>query len=321
MPVLAPIVIILILCVHPLQGAWELPIKDKTLVVDMSSKDASETVKIECNAADHQSVRWDRRPDKHKTISITVTETADGGKFTCKTADGNVLDYKVVLLNLLHLPVFKRILPYARQPITCKVKNYSGHFSCSWSATVSNPEFIFEAHRGNHSITCHKPVREDSVYTVHCHDTQSCQYAEEVHNITIVLHAIHQKKYENHTLSFAMREILKPDPPQELVLNKTKHHKHVSLHWKYPKTWCSVHSFFPLIFNIKITKDNQDLLEHRENVEETDLVLYHKGISSFCVQARDKYFNSSWSEWSCYKLEKKSKNKKQKRKKKKEQKS
>ncbi|XP_063786123.1 interleukin-12 subunit beta [Pseudophryne corroboree] len=276
----------------------------RTLVVDINSKDehAKEMVKIECNATDHQSVQLNRDSHRQKTLSITVKELADVGTVTCHTSTG-IVDSKDILLNSLNLPVFKRIFSHKKEPVQCKVKNYSGQFSCSWNSADNSPEFIFEAHRGNYSLMCQEPVRENSDYTVECHDTQSCHYAEEEQNITVILHAIRHKRYENHTLSFALREIIKPDPPQDLLLNKTKNHKHFSIHWKYPKTWCNVHTFFPLIFNIKITKDN-DLIEHHENVEGTDLIPHQKDvseISGFCIQARDMYFNSSWSDWSCYK--------------------
>ncbi|XP_073477288.1 interleukin-12 subunit beta isoform X1 [Aquarana catesbeiana] len=298
---------LILLYLDPLHGAWELQVKKNTMVVDVAE---NPSVNVKCHTQDHQTVHWKKKTRKQRSnngiLNLTVQEHADAGNFTCHSDTGLILDYKVILLHEENLPQRKRILSKSGELLKCSVKNYSGNFSCFWNSTDdSNIEFFFKARRGdNDSISCDEPVKNKGQYSVECRDTQSCIYEEEEQSITVHLHVIQQHKYENYTLAFMLREITKPDPPQELNINNTKDRKHVSIHWKYPKTWCNRHSFFPLIFNVQIKKDEKTI-EHQ--TDHTTFKLEDKHIESFCVQAKDKFFNSSWSEWSCYKLKNKSK--------------
>ncbi|KAM5171930.1 interleukin-12 subunit beta [Mantella aurantiaca] len=287
-----------LLYLDPLHGAWELQAKKNTMIVDIKSAE-KETVNVKCHAQDLQTVHWKTAGNtlsNNGMLNINVWERADVGNFTCHSHNGLIVDYKVILIHEQDLPEYQRILSQTGEILKCSVKNYSGNFSCFWNSTNDkNIEFIFKAEKhDNGSISCDEPIKHKGQYSVECRNTQSCAYEEEDHSITAVLHVIQQNRYENHTLAFMLREITKPDPPQELDLNSTKD----QIHWKYPKTWCNLHSFFPLIFNIQITKDKKST-QHQTDV--TSFKLEDKRIESFCVQARDKFFNSSWSEWSCYK--------------------
>nr|DBA30540.1 TPA: hypothetical protein GDO54_006505 [Pyxicephalus adspersus] len=281
-----------LLCLDPVYGAWELDAKKNTMIVDIDS-DEKATVNVKCRSRDHQTVCWRKKKRAlgcNMELNLKVKEQVDGGNFTCHSDNGLILDYKLILLHMQNVPQHKRIFSKSGEIVKCSVKSYSGNFSCSWNSTDDNNiEYIFKAYRSeNNSIYCDEPTKNKNQYTVECRDTQTCIYEEEDQSITVVLHAIQLHRYENYTMSFMLREITKPDPPQELDINSTKDNKHILIHWKYPKTWCNLHSFFPLIFNVQITKDKR--------TTEAD-----KNIKSFCVQARDKFFNSTWSEWSCYK--------------------
>ncbi|KAM4748769.1 interleukin-12 subunit beta [Rhinophrynus dorsalis] len=272
----------------------------KAIVVDLNDSVNLRSIHLECPVDKDTKVTWHNSGSQlnGRTLIKYVMENRDGGNYTCLLEDGTVVDYKVVLVHDHGAKLYQKIVSESRKPITCEAKNYTGQFSCSWKAAKSHDEFIFEAHRGSYPITCDQPTRHGSTYAVNCHDTQSCNYAEEDQNIVVVLHAIASKNYENHTHSFLLRDITKPDPPNDLgkLINNTG----VFIKWKYPKTWCNVHSFFPLIFNVNVTDINKGHSEHHPHVESTEVSTTLTGKFSFCVQARDMYYKSSWSDWSCY---------------------
>ncbi|OCT86272.1 interleukin-12 subunit beta isoform X1 [Xenopus laevis] len=295
MAYLKPAVLLLMLCVNTIQGFWDLSILKNTYIVDITEKAEGEVVSFECPVAEKTKVYWLLKGYKRpgRILKTHVMENEDAGNFTCHHLNGELVDYKTVLLkhwNRKHLP--------EEQPIYCEAKNYSGHFKCFWSRERDEAQYIFEAHRGNHIISCEKPIKNNSKYEVNCHDNEFCQYGEENDNITIHLHVFVGKQYENHSLSFMLRYITKPDPPAELSKSGD------SLKWKYPKTWCSEHSFFPLIFNLNITKQNESPRHYTDiDITEKNLKppLPFKGKFIFCVQARDMFHNSAWSDWSCSK--------------------
>ncbi|XP_068129206.1 interleukin-12 subunit beta [Hyperolius riggenbachi] len=307
--------IVTLLLLSPVPGASlrELSVKKNTWVVDKTSYE-SVPVSLKCNAPDDVTVHWKKNgrrvPDKNVSdgvLNLTVSEPVSVGNFTCHASNGSILDYKVVLLHETNLSLPERILLH-REPIQCTVKNYSGNFSCSWKSEDSNTEFIFKVFRGENAISCDEPVKENYAYTVHCRDYQSCSSAEEIHSITAELHVIQaeKKKYEYAQATFLLREITKPDPPQEVKVHTKSHHNH-SVQWKYPETWCYLHSFFPLLFKVAVEENGSGPTEHE--TELTYLPLHHKHIKKACVQARDLFFNSSWSEWSCSNYKKKPKRK------------
>ncbi|KAE8613679.1 hypothetical protein XENTR_v10007825 [Xenopus tropicalis] len=286
--------LLLMVRVNTLYGLWDLSVLKNTYVVDISESGEGENVIFECPVVEETKVYWlikgNQRPGR--ILRTHVMEDIDAGNFTCHRLTGELIDYKVVLLNTLsHLN--QRLLP-GKQPIQCEAQNYSGHFKCTWKRIKKHVQYIFEAQRGNYTITCEKPSENNRKYEVNCHDNESCQYGEESHNINILLHILDEKRYENHSLTFMLRDITKPDPPAELKISST------SLTWSYPKTWCNVHSFFPLIFNVNITKGNKSP-EHHQGIDVPEMPRPPNGKFSFCVQARDMYYNSSWSEWSCSK--------------------
>ncbi|XP_053321656.1 interleukin-12 subunit beta [Spea bombifrons] len=286
--------------VNPLEGVWEFPLRQNTFVVDISKDKPTETVTLECNVSAEEQVYWQvKRQRRHgRTLQIDVKEKVDVGNFTCHTEDGDDVDYKSVVINNLSTLTHKKILSYSKHPIHCAASNYSGHFNCSWKPSKSHDQYFFQAERGSLPIACHGPFRHHSDYVVNCYDQETCSHGEENSHITFTLHAIQEKAYENHTKIFMLRDITRPDPPQDL--DKSTKSGKVSLKWKYPKTWCNVHSFFPLIFNVNITNERSMMSEHHKDIEGTSLILPSKGTFHFCVQARDMYYNSSWSEWSCY---------------------
>uniref|UniRef100_A0A8C5PBI9 Interleukin-12 subunit beta n=1 Tax=Leptobrachium leishanense TaxID=445787 RepID=A0A8C5PBI9_9ANUR len=271
------------------EGIRELDFLKNTFVVDLSNEVIQEDVELECNVSTGQDVYWTTpNSQRQKTGKITVKEYVDVGNYTCHLPTGDIVDYKVILLNN----------PESRH-LHCEAKNYSGHFNCAWTPRKKPEQYVIQAYRGLNTIPCDAPVISDSRVVVTCHDPETCVHGEEEKRILFHLHVITEKSYDLHEQSFALRDITKPDPPQHL-LNSGR-----LLEWKYPKTWCNIHSFFPLIFNVKIetSKKSEGLnsWKHHKDIEGTKFHLSKKGKLQFCVQARDMFYNSSWSDWICSK--------------------
>ncbi|KAG8438770.1 hypothetical protein GDO86_005098 [Hymenochirus boettgeri] len=294
------VVLVLTLFVNSLRGLWELSILKNTFIVDIGKKGDGEMVRFYCPVPEETSVFWRAKGNKRngRNLKTLVREAMDAGNFTCHLSNGDIEDYKVLLIHKYNVSLNEKILSNSKQPVECEAKNYSGHFRCSWLGTKTDVVYVFEAQRGGYTIHCENPLRrEHNKYEVNCQDNESCQYGEESQYIEVVLHAVQEKRYENHTQVFMLRDITKPDPPSDL--KKSGKNSNVSLNWKYPKTWCNIHSFFPLIFNVNITKENKGAPELHKDIEVPQLTLKHKGKLTFCVQARDMYYKSSWSEWTC----------------------
>ncbi|XP_069809340.1 interleukin-12 subunit beta isoform X2 [Dendropsophus ebraccatus] len=326
---LLPVVVLLIACSDLLQAARFFHLKDKTLIVEVDRKNpkSGETVTIECNttahtdAIDSKEIQWSKRGKTGKTLTVRVSERPDAQNYTCMLRN-EVLDYTHVILYEVNLPVLHRMLK-VEHAISCSIKNYSGHFTCSWNGTLdANTEFFFEAFDNNRdtqlqceNITKHT-IEGHAIpsYTVSCHDTHTCHYSENP-SIDVELHVLDKNRYELHKKSFTLRNIIKPDPPHDLrIENKND----FSLHWKYPKTWCNSYSFYGLVFNVKVERKPPHGEENYLNIDNTSLSLDHTDVTQFCVQARDMYHvNSYWSNWSCAKKKNKKKHKEEKDKKKK----
>ncbi|KAM3924819.1 interleukin-12 subunit beta [Leptodactylus fuscus] len=304
---LLPIAILLI-STDLLQASRLFHLKDKTLIVEVDSKNWK-AVTVECNTtgynnAESKKIQWSKRGHTGKTLTVKVSERADAKNYTCALENIGIVDYTHIVLHEVTLPIYRQILS-VENPISCMIKNYSGHFTCSWNGSMDYPntEFFFEAFSDNSTLHCghiEKHYTESNAiasYSVHCHNTQLCHYSEDP-SIFVELHVLARNRYERHNKSFTLRNIIQPDPPQDLHIRKEDH----SLHWKYPESWCNAHSFYQLIFNIIVKRNRTNKEEIYSNIEKTHLSVNFNDVAQFCVQARDMYqVNSYWSNWSCSK--------------------
>ncbi|XP_056425492.1 interleukin-12 subunit beta [Hyla sarda] len=312
---IVPVVILLIACSDLLQASRFFHLKEKTLIVEVDrlKTKSGETVTIECNttahsnaALDNKRIHWSKKGRTGKTLTVRVSERPDAQNYTCMLGN-EIIDYTQVVIHEVNQHPIRRILK-VKSPISCMIKNYHGHFTCSWNGTSEpNIEFFFEAFDKNSDspLTCGNIEKHNTEgnaipsYTVHCHDAHTCHYSEDP-SIDVELHVLTKTMYEHHTKSFTLRNIIKPDPPQDLRLENINNDLY--LHWNYPKTWCNSHSFYGLVFNIKVERKSPNEEENYLNVDNTSLFLGHNEVTQFCVQARDMYHvNSSWSNWSCAK--------------------
>ncbi|NWU22947.1 IL12B protein, partial [Dyaphorophyia castanea] len=266
------------------------------------------TVELTCNTSE-EAVYWEKDSEwkqEGKTLTAAVKEFPDAGNYTCLSQESHqVLGSNLLLIAKIDSKgqMMRWILKSFKEPkwtfLKCEAKNYSGIFSCSWMTENNSPnvKFTIRSLKGSQGVvSCSSPVAHTegalTTYTAQCHQENFCAFAEEHQPIDVLLEVIDEVEYENYTASFFIRDIIKPDPPQcqYVATNGT-------VTWTYPRTWSTPNSYFPLTFRVKVKTTKR----HKYQVYDSDeqsVQLAAPGPAEVRVQARDRYYLSSWSEWS-----------------------
>ncbi|KFZ48161.1 Interleukin-12 subunit beta [Antrostomus carolinensis] len=294
-----------------LEAQWKL--KENVYVIESEWNDETpaKRVKLTCNTSDEAlSVYWKKGTELRgtgKTLIAEVKEFPDAGNYTCLTANTHeIISYDFFLITKIDSngQMIRSILKSFKEPnrtfLKCEAKNYSGIFICSWMTENESPnvKFTIRSLKGSQGdITCSSPVahtdKSVTQYTVQCQKENYCPFAEEHQPTEMFLEVIDEVEYENYTSSFFIRDIIKPDPPQcqYVATNGT-------VTWTYPRTWSTPKSYFPLTFRVKVesTKKRKSQVY---DADEQSIQIPMTGLKDkISVQARDRYYNSSWSEWS-----------------------
>ncbi|XP_029439643.1 interleukin-12 subunit beta isoform X2 [Rhinatrema bivittatum] len=336
------VVFSLLLFAIPLEAAWILKKNTYVVDIDMSRQERlGQTVILKCDTTEEQintNIHWEKKSNHHKPNSeswvkvghgtelrVHVKDFPDAGNYTCRNQKREVLHYIVLLINEIvdvRGTNSKQILkehPGTKKFINCEAKTYSGDFTCSWQIPKEGHEemFVLQAEGGLRNVNCSHPALDPdrSVYTTNCQELGVCLHGEESQRVALVLHAIRGKRYENATTAFFIRNIVKPDPPQNLSISPSTE-RSIVLHWHYPESWNTQHTFFPLTFKVKVEETGKTQRKNTHNhqsgrrkrskeraqyydVEGTSLTLEQWNAGkTYCVQARDRYGASSWSDWS-----------------------
>uniref|UniRef100_A0ACB8EJ22 Uncharacterized protein n=1 Tax=Sphaerodactylus townsendi TaxID=933632 RepID=A0ACB8EJ22_9SAUR len=154
------------------------------------------------------------------------------------------------------------------------------------------------------SITCEKPIRDPTTlqsYSVSCKKERPCPGVEEYQPTEMVLEVFDKNQYENDTVSFFIKDIIKPDVTAcEIVCNGTA----CQVIWKPPQTWSTPLSYFGLKYRIKTIGASEKIYEvdnpiQLENGNRLGCSFKIKKNKIYYIQSRDRYNEkSAWSEWS-----------------------
>ncbi|NXF78557.1 IL12B protein, partial [Sclerurus mexicanus] len=288
---------------------WKLHENVYVIESEWNAETPATRVELTCNTAD-EGVYWKKDSEwkgKGKTLIVEVKEFPDAGNYTCLTANTHeILSYNFFLISKIDSKgqMIRSILKSFKEPegtfLKCEAKNYSGIFICSWMTENESPnvKFTIRSQKGPQGdVTCSIPVAhtDGSVtkYTAQCHKANYCPFAEEHQPTEMFLEVIDEVEYENYTSIFFIRDIIKPDPPQCQYVARNG-----IVTWKYPQTWSAPKSYFPLTFKVKV----KSIKKHKNKVYDTDEQSIHLTNigprDEIFVQARDRYYNSSWSDWS-----------------------
>ncbi|XP_019509514.1 PREDICTED: interleukin-12 subunit beta [Hipposideros armiger] len=310
----------LVFLASPLVAKWELEKDVYVVELDWYPDAPGEKVDLACNTLEEDGITWTSDQSSEvlgsgKTLTIQVREFGDAGQYTCHRG-GEVLSRSLLLLHKKEDEIWSTdILKDQKESKTktflkCEAKNYSGHFTCWWLTAISTDlKFSVKSSRGAsdpRGVTCGAVTlsaervtvdqREYKKYTVECQEGSACPAAEESLPIEVVLDAIHKLKYENYTSSFFIRDIIKPDPPKNLQLKPLRNSRQVEVSWEYPDTWSTPHSYFSLTFSLQIQGSKREKKD-RPFVDKTSAKVTCPKDAVIRVQARDRYYSSSWSEW------------------------
>ncbi|OPJ88226.1 interleukin-12 subunit beta isoform D [Patagioenas fasciata monilis] len=296
-----------------LEAQWKL--RENVYVIESEWNDVTpaKRVKLTCNTPDEAlPVYWKKGTELKgtgKTFIAEVKEFPDAGNYTCLRADTHeIISYEFFLITKVDSngQMIRSMLRSFEEPnrtfLKCEAKNYSGIFKCSWMTENESPnvKFTIRSLKGSQGdVTCSSPVAhtDESVteYTAQCQKENYCPFAEEHQPTEMFLEVIDEVEYENYTSSFFIRDIIKPDPPQcqYVATNGT-------VTWTYPRTWSTPKSYFPLTFRVKAesTEEHKIQVEVYEAEEQSFQIPIAGPKTRISVQARDRYYNSSWSEWS-----------------------
>ncbi|NXY37408.1 IL12B protein, partial [Pomatorhinus ruficollis] len=286
---------------------WKLQENVFVIESQWDAKAPATPVELTCDTSE-ESVYWEKGLDwkrEGKTVTAAVKESPDAGNYSCWSQESKeLLSSKFLLITRIDSQgkMMRWILKSFKEPkdtfLKCEAKNYSGIFTCSWMTENNSPNVKFTIRSLNDPqghVSCSSPVALTkgalTTFTAQCHKENFCPFAEEHQPIDMVLEVIDEVEYENCTTSFFIRDIIKPDPPQcqYVATNGT-------VTWTYPRTWSTPNSYFPLTFKVKVksTKRHKKVYD----TDEQGVQLPAPGPAEVWVQARDRCYLSSWSEWS-----------------------
>ncbi|XP_030068644.1 interleukin-12 subunit beta [Microcaecilia unicolor] len=337
------ILLSLVLFAIPLEAVWKLKNNTYVVDIDMSRRERPiQTVILKCEASEKQknsNIHWEQSLNHDKSNSKSrktvgygtehqahVNDFLDGGNFTCRNEKREVLHYSNLLINEIidirganSKQILKEFLD-TKTFFYCEAKTYSGNFTCYWQVTERKEQHeemvVMQVEEGVRNVVCSHPSldKKRSIYTTNCQEIGVCLHGEENQAITLVLHAIRGRRYENATTSIFIRNIVKPDPPQNLSIFLCK--KSVTLQWEYPESWSTQHTFFPLTFKVRVEETGKPQKRSTHggsqrkrstekvqyyNVDNTSLTLDQwNSRKTYHVQAKDCYGDSFWSNWSSF---------------------
>ncbi|KFU92872.1 Interleukin-12 subunit beta [Chaetura pelagica] len=295
-----------------LEAQWKL--RENVYVIESEWNDETQGKRVELTCDSPYEVYWKKGTEVKgtgKTLIAEVKEFPDAGNYTCLTTKTDeIVTYNFFLITKIDSngQMIRSILKSFKEPsrtfLKCEAKNYSGIFMCSWMTENESPnvKFTIRSLQGSQGdISCSAPVahtgKSVTEYTAQCRKENYCSFAEEHQPIEMFLEAIDEVEYENYTTSFFIRDIIKPDPPQcHYVASSGK------VTWTYPGTWSTPKSYFPLTFRVKVESAKKHKIQFY-STDEQSLQIPNAGPKDkikISVQARDRYYSSSWSEWSTF---------------------
>ncbi|XP_074866034.1 interleukin-12 subunit beta [Carettochelys insculpta] len=303
----------------PLEAKWKLRENVYVIEIEWTEEAPPEEVELTCNVPEDQAtaVEWmkdEERIGTGKNLTISIKEFPDAGNYTCQKSDTQeILSYYFFLITKKYSSgqISKGMLKSFKEPnnmtfLKCEAKNYSGIFICSWKTENESPnvQFTIKNQKGTQedvsgNVICGKPVKtthmvgsqtEETTYIVSCQKTDYCPFAEEHQPIEMFLEVIDETQYDNCTSSFFIRDIIKPDEPECVVKNGT-------VTWKYPQTWSIPESYFPLTFMVNAEKSTPTKYKSYDTDEKFIHLPKTSQLDKIYVRARDRYYNSSWSDW------------------------
>uniref|UniRef100_A0A8C1PBX6 Interleukin-12 subunit beta n=1 Tax=Cyprinus carpio TaxID=7962 RepID=A0A8C1PBX6_CYPCA len=281
------------------ESYWTL--KPNVLVVNVNVGEDVNVPLICGEAYEGENITWTRNDENLEAQGNRIVVTVEGwmgGNYSCFNSEGSYLNHTLVLAQW----TFRKFIKNTPKKgyIDCSTNNYGGSFKCDWTWDANRNGHVahIKATRpGGSNISCSL----DSSRNITCLDHDYCPYAEEVERINLTIYFRSSFVVESYNTKFYIMDIVRPDMVPISRINKT------SVEVKYPHSWSTPSSYFPLMFQVKEIRcrkhDNCDC--SKPYSQEIFFTQSHqlpvtKGMT-VCVRARDEFCNSSWGDWNQYK--------------------
>ncbi|XP_050177465.1 interleukin-12 subunit beta-like [Myiozetetes cayanensis] len=138
--------------------------------------------------------------------------------------------------------------------VTCQAESYYGSFHCSWPGP---PSAIFRARltHSDGSVGLWVPVAGGhGQFSISLADPSFCPFGEELRPLQLHLEGLSDTSYLSLSRHFFLRDIVRPDPPQELTLRWQGEQLHLA--WAPPASWQLPKSYFSLLYHLQYELPN-----------------------------------------------------------------
>ncbi|KAG6920699.1 Interleukin 12B-like, partial [Chelydra serpentina] len=133
-------------------------------------------------------------------------------------------------------------------------------------------------------------------FTVTLADGTFCPFAEEPRPLELALEGISAGSFVNITRRLFLRDIVRPDPPQDMAAQSKGGRLHLS--WAPPASWSSPHSYFLLRYQLEYERpDGTTGSLQLEGVTETSV---DGDVRRVQIRCQDPLVNSTWSPWTTW---------------------
>ncbi|XP_034402842.1 interleukin-11 receptor subunit alpha [Cyclopterus lumpus] len=234
----------------------------------------------------HSSALPRHRVTPDGALVLLHADLSAQGNYSCHDDRGLLLHS--VILRLGHNP--------GLLSVSCQVPNHT-HVRCSWTESVKTflPAKYNASFRGTGQEW--RPCVLDLAHK-HC-DVDHPAFWQTIHTLRIT--ESNALGSETTSVRFRLHELLKPDPPESLLVEGLEGHpKRLIVSWKFPASW-PLHDAFPLMFQIRYRP--QGSVYWSEVFSEDGPVVIFDALAGHLHQvqlrARDEVnSDSQWSEWS-----------------------
>ncbi|XP_042664162.1 interleukin-12 subunit beta-like [Tyto alba] len=277
----------LVLCLTPADALTAFPPKFQVGKVNGN-------VVIKCNTSE-QRVTWTQNGEPEpmaelvaegQTLTILGLDLPAAGNYSCWAG--------TVLLDTTYV-----VVSGTREEgmnVSCQAESYRGSFHCSWTGPYSA---VFRARltRSDGSLGEWVPAASHhGRFSASFVDPSFCPFAEELHPLQLQLEGLSDTSYLNFSIHFFVRDIVRPDPPQELTVQRRGEQLHLA--WAPPASWPLPRSYFALRYWLQYELPNGTQVDkYVEGAEETRLRARARRVRISC---QDPYAKPAWSPWTAW---------------------
>ncbi|XP_043920445.1 interleukin-12 subunit beta-like [Protopterus annectens] len=232
-------------------------------------------------------------------LTLISVDQPDAGNYTCWNGN-NLLDHHfLVIQDDENENVFSTTKDDPnKRSINCWASSYNCSFTCTW-ATIHPAVFRAKITRNrNNKDVWHylDPVKcKENTFQQTFSYVNYSPYEEEYEPLFLKIEAMTEQSYSMIQHQLFIRDIIKPDVPDNFKVKKTGSKTNVS--WTYPSTWTRPFSYFPLTSEVECMQKKKDNEIMTFKYESGTAHIISEDVQKCRLHIRDSYYNSHWSNW------------------------